>query len=105
MMTFAFLLLLTSCLHHLDHITSKIGRGLDDEVVQTDSRTWRDLKMGITGTIKPGPRDRTAPKEEGKSTESGEEGSPPQSVFPKSGMTDEDKDTLALETVVTVEEE
>ena len=61
--------------------------------MSTDSRTWRDLKMGITGTIKPGPRDRTAPKDEGKSTESGE-----------GSTTDEDKDTLALETVVTVEE-
>lgn len=92
---------------------SKIGKSLDDEVVQTDSRTWRDLKMGITGTIKPVPRDRTAPqgdtgnKEEGNSKESGERvlGAPPKSVFPIGGMTDEDKDTLALETVVTVEEE
>ena len=103
MMTFALLLLLTSCLHHLDYITSKIGRGLDDEVVQTDSRTWRDLKMGITGTIKPGHRDRTASTEAGKSMESGE-GSPPRSVFP-TGVKDEDKDAMALETVVTVEEE
>ena len=63
--------------------------------MSTDSRTWRDLKMGITGTIKPGPRDRTAPKDdEGKSTESGE-----------GSVTDEDKDTLALETVVTVEDD
>ena len=39
----------------------QIGDGLDDEVVRTDTRSWRDLKMGITGSTKAQPRDRKAP--------------------------------------------
>jgi len=30
----------------------KLGRDLDDEVVRTEARKWRDLKMGIAGSSK-----------------------------------------------------
>ncbi|KAL7430859.1 hypothetical protein ACHAXH_006788 [Discostella pseudostelligera] len=35
-------------------------RDLDDEVVYTDSRSWRHVKMGITGSPKPTPRQSEA---------------------------------------------
>ncbi|KAL7543519.1 hypothetical protein ACHAXR_013047 [Thalassiosira sp. AJA248-18] len=40
-----------------------IVQGLDDEVVRTDTKSWRDLKMGITGSTKAKPRERKAPPE------------------------------------------
>ncbi|KAL3799265.1 hypothetical protein HJC23_012990 [Cyclotella cryptica] len=30
----------------------RLGRDLDDEIVRTESRSWRDLKMGIAGSAK-----------------------------------------------------
>jgi hypothetical protein len=41
-------------------IYAKSRRDLDDEVVYTDSRSWRHVKMGITGSPKPTPRQSEA---------------------------------------------
>ena len=66
----------------------KIGRDLDDEVVQTDSRSWRDLKMDITGSSRASPRQRKSPSTGQRlhvisdvENEVDSPGGPPQSVF------------------------
>mmetsp|Transcript_18994 Transcript_18994/g.40052 ORF Transcript_18994/g.40052 Transcript_18994/m.40052 type:complete len:594 (-) Transcript_18994:142-1923(-) len=38
-----------------------IGRNLDDEVVRTDCRSWRDLKIGITGSSRASPKQKKLP--------------------------------------------
>jgi len=65
-----------------------IGRDLDDEVVQTDARSWRDLKMGITGSSRASPKQRKSPSTGQRlhvisdvENEVDSPGGPPQSVF------------------------
>jgi len=38
-----------------------IGQDLDEEVVRTETRSWRDLKMGITGSSGTSPRRKESP--------------------------------------------
>jgi hypothetical protein len=38
--------------HSSYFVFTKIGGHLDDEFIYTDSRSWRDLKLGITGSVK-----------------------------------------------------
>lgn len=47
-------------LDDLDEEKPMIGKDLDDEVVKTDTRSWKDLKMGITGSTKACARPRKA---------------------------------------------
>ena len=78
---------------------------MDDEVVRTDTRSYHDIKIGITGSIRPSHKSdkkgMVAITEDEK-----QPGSPPKSVFP-SGFSELEKDNLqeSLETVVTVEED
>lgn len=46
--------------HDMSSRSFKTRRDLDHEVVHTDGKSWRDLKMGITGSIEPSPRNRSA---------------------------------------------
>lgn len=65
-------------------------RDLDDEVVRTDSRSWRDLKMGITGSTKASSQLRKEPSSDQKlyvisdvenESDSAEDTPPPQSTL------------------------
>eukprot|EP00571_Detonula_confervacea_P000519 CAMPEP_0172316796 /NCGR_PEP_ID=MMETSP1058-20130122/29536_1 /TAXON_ID=83371 /ORGANISM="Detonula confervacea, Strain CCMP 353" /LENGTH=615 /DNA_ID=CAMNT_0013031205 /DNA_START=141 /DNA_END=1988 /DNA_ORIENTATION=+ len=66
-----------------------IGRDLDDEVVQTDARSWCDLKMSITGSARANPPQKTASANgrglyvisDADNEMEERPGSPPQSVF------------------------
>lgn len=97
-----------------------IGSDLDDEVVRTDTKSWREVKMGITGTTTASPRPRNSPPPangKGRSLYSisdDDDEIEAEASDPQSALTDaleatkaaEERGKLeeALETVVPVEE-
>lgn len=55
---------------------------MDDEVVQTESRSWRDLKVGITGSPKAATRSSiTGGESNGEAQKKPKSPPPPQSLF------------------------